>query len=190
MRTILLAAVTMLASCAAGPDDDPDDAGDDAPDDPPDDPPEEPPAPPTPAEAAERALAVWLDCMRLADYQAANMAPAWAGLPSTPGGTCQSCHANGLAAFIANPDAPTSFAVIQSQRPFALTLFSVDLSGGVYQARVVVNEALLGAVGAAAPPHAEHPRFDAVNGAGMVALRQFHALTAQGLASGRCEPAQ
>jgi hypothetical protein len=55
--------------------------------------------------------------------------------------------------------------------------FSVDLSGGVATAKVIINTRSFTGVGQGLAPHVEHPRFNLTNSTGLAALQKFYDAT-------------
>jgi hypothetical protein len=187
MRTLLgsalsIALVLPLAACVGS------DAGDSG------DPGEvlvEPPLGPpalTPDEIAGQRVQEWIDCMRFQDFVEVGMAPAWAGMPTASGGTCSTCHDNGVAGFVATHDAARFFDLLATNRFVFLEYFAVDVSDGLEQARVVVNESDLDAVAIGVQPFQQHPRYGLAGSAALAALVEFHARTDARFLADACDP--
>lgn len=159
-------------------------------------PPEEEPTPPlpeppptggeTPAQASARVLDQFVQCMKFADFQTANMV-AWAGLPSTNNQQCRSCHVTGGHGFIATDQAQFMFDTIKTNKYMLLQFVTVDLQQGPANAKVIVNRESFRGVGLGLVPHAEHPRFNPETNAGMTALGRFYDLTQARIAA-ECAP--
>jgi hypothetical protein len=128
--------------------------------------------------------------MDLVNFQTSNM-KAWGNVNAGGGGNCKTCHYNGEYGNIAeNQDTPF-FDTISSDKYYMAQYFSVDLSGGVATAKVIVNTRSFEGVGKGLAPHQSHPRFDPANNNGMTALLQFYDLTAAAKAAapaGVCGP--
>jgi len=128
------------------------------------------------AEATVRLTKEWSGCMTLENFTAANMR-AWGNVNAGGGGNCKTCHYNGEYGNIAeNVDQPF-FDTISQDKYYMAQYFSVDLSGGVPTALVIVNTRSFTGVGTGLAPHQSHPRFDPDNNNGMAALQQFYTLT-------------
>lgn len=137
--------------------------------------------------AADRVMSQFAGCMKLADFQATNMAGAWANL-NTNEGQCKNCHATGEASFIAHPDATKGFSVISSAKMFWLQYFTVDLSQGAANAKVKVNSVSFQGVSNRTAPHTTHPAFTYPNNAGVTALQNFYVKTIANIEAGGCAP--
>jgi hypothetical protein len=148
-------------------------------------PPEEPPTVPEPpsgeslAQASERVLGQFRDCMTFADFQSANMAAAWAGLSAVNNQQCRNCHSTGGEGFIASDQAQQMFDTLKQDKFHLLQYVTVDLVNGAAAAKVIVNRRSFQGVGLAQAPHAEHPRFNPDVNQGMTALQAFYNLTMQ-----------
>ncbi len=142
------------------------------------------------AEATVRLTKEWSGCMELVNFQTANM-KAWGNVNAGGGGNCKTCHYNGEYGNIAeNADSPF-FETISQDKYYMAQYFSVDLSGGVATAKVIINTRSFAGVGQGLAPHQSHPRFDPENNAGFQALQQFYDLTAAAKAAapaGVCGP--
>jgi hypothetical protein len=114
----------------------------------------------------------WSGCMTLGDFQLSNMAQA-TGNEETNQGRCKTCHALGEYDHVASDQEAKFFEWITTERTYLGQYFTIDAAN----TGVVVNQINFDEVGNALPPHTEHPRFDAQNGQGRVALRDFHART-------------
>lgn len=146
-----------------------------------------PPGAPTPTAVSEALMAQFAGCMKLTDFQAANMAGAWAKLQSGEG-QCEQCHGNGGEGFIANNDATTAFTVVSTKKMFWLQYFTVDLSKGNAAAKVVPNTVSFAGVCNRQAPHIEHPTFPCTNNAGVTALNNFYTKTMANVTAGGCTP--
>jgi hypothetical protein len=71
-----------------------------------------------------------------------------------------------------------------------LQYFTVDLTQGTANAKVIVNTTSFAGVANGHPPDNEHPRFNPTNNQGMTALNQFYTLTTQRMAAGTCDPSR
>ncbi|HTL37009.1 MAG TPA: hypothetical protein VL326_27925 [Kofleriaceae bacterium] len=141
-------------------------------------PPDEPePGTPTPA-TPDELIARWQQCMTFADFQTANVAPAWANMSTTLNQKCTSCHINGGWSFMATTNAQQMFDVLKTDKYYLLDFISIGpAEQGGYQ--VIFNDKTIPSVATGQVPYAEHPRFTAT--AGMNATRNFYELT-----SARC----
>jgi hypothetical protein len=182
----VLCSVTLLA-CVTSPDE----AGDpplpeQEDNDPTPTPPDDDPAGESLTQASNRVINQWQQCMQLADFQAANMAPAWASLRTQQSSTCTTCHATGGNGFIATPQAQLFFDTLKTQKYTLLVFVTPDLSQGAEAAKMVINRPVFEHVATAIAPHAEHPRFAFPDNAGMTALRDFYDRTMARITSGEC----
>lgn len=150
-----------------------------------------PPVPgaPTPTQVSEALMAQFAGCMKLGDFQAANMANAWAKLQSDEG-QCEQCHSNGGEGFMANNDAATTFGILSSKKMHFLQYFTVDLTKGNAMAKVIPNTVSFAGVCNRQAPHIEHPTFPCTNNAGTAALTNFYNKTMANIMAGGCTPKQ
>lgn len=139
------------------------------------------------SQAADRVMSQFAGCMTIADFQATNMAAAWANINSNEG-QCKRCHVNGESSFIANADPASAFSVISAKKMFWLQYFTVDLSGGAAAARVTMNGVSFKGVSNRTAPHLTHPTFPYPNNAGVNALNAFYQKTQANIAAGGCQP--
>lgn len=139
------------------------------------------------SQAADRVMSQFAGCMTLADFQATNMAAAWANINSNEG-QCKRCHVNGESSFIANADPATAFSVIGSKKMYWLQYFTVDLSQGAAAARVTMNGVSFKGVSNRTAPHLTHPTFAYPNNAGVTALNAFYQRTQANITAGGCQP--
>jgi hypothetical protein len=135
--------------------------------------------------AGDKAIAAFAGCMKLADFQATNMAAAWANI-NTNEGQCKRCHVNGQSAFIANQDPASAFGVIGTKKMYWLQYFAVDVSTPT--PTVKMNGVSIKGVSAREAPHTTHPTFPYPNNAGVAALQQFYDKTIANVAAGGCAP--
>lgn len=152
--------------------------------------PTDPQNPPTetPAAATVRLMKEWSGCMKLADFTAANMT-AWGNVNAGGGGQCKTCHALGEFGHIASNTAePNFFKYITEDKYYMLQYFSVDLSLGVAQAKVIINTRSFEGVGNRLTPHESHPGFNPLNNNGMEALEEFYGLAMAHKTAGTCDP--
>lgn len=138
------------------------------------------------SQAADRVMSQFAGCMTLENFQASNMAQAWANLQSNEG-QCEQCHINGAEGFIANDNAGIMFPFMMKKMYF-LQYLTVDLTQGAPAAKVMVNTVSFAGVYNNQAPHIAHPRFQHPNNAGMTALRNFYDRTQAAIAAGGCEP--
>lgn len=148
-----------------------------------------PPVTPTgesPAEATIRLTKEWSGCMKLANFTTANM-KAWGNMQAG-NSACKTCHNAGEYGEIAdNVDNPF-FTVISTNKYYMAQYFSADLSGGVANAKMIVNTRSFTGVGSALAPHVEHPRFNLTGSTGLAALQKFYDLTMAAKTAGTCGP--
>lgn len=178
----------IVASCVTSPDDIMAPPNDDEPDvvvDPKPDP--DPGTTETPAEIAARLLDQWTRCMVIEDFHAADMARSWGQMTSTTNHQCQNCHSDGIGGFIATDFEARMFDELKTKQYNLLQYVTVDVTNPA-TASVVINRQSFRGVGRGEQPHAEHPRFDAENNAGMVALQKWHGLV-QARVARECAPA-
>ena len=129
----------------------------------------------TPAEATIRLTKEWSGCMTLANFTAANMT-AWGNMRAG-NSACKTCHVNGEFGQIASDVATPFFNLISTNKYYMSQYFSVDLTQGVANAKVIINTRSFIAVGTGLAPHQEHPRFQLTNSTGLTALQKFYDLT-------------
>jgi hypothetical protein len=139
------------------------------------------------SQAADRVMNQFAGCMKLEDFQATNMAAAWANINSNEG-QCKRCHATGESSFIANQDAPTSFGVLSVKKMYFLQYFTVNLSGGATAAKVEPNQVSFLGVYNRTAPHLTHPTFPYPTNAGVTALKAFYDKTILNVQGGLCQP--
>lgn len=145
----------------------------------------------SPADATVRLTQQWSGCMQLTNFATANM-KAW-GTMRADNSECQTCHAGGAYGQIALATDGPFFGLISTNKYYMAQYFSVDLSGGVPTAKVIINTRSFAAVGGDLAPHTTHPRFTPTGSAGMVALQKFYDLTVAAMAipagmPGACGP--
>ncbi len=143
----------------------------------------------TPQAATLRLMQEWSGCMDLANFETANM-KAW-GNVQAGNSACKTCHNGAEYGMIASSQNTPFFDIITSDKYYMLQYFSVDLTTGVANAKVIVNTRSFVGVAGGIAPHASHPQFDALNNNGMEALNAFYDLTAAAKAAapnGVCGP--
>lgn len=111
-------------------------------------------------------LADWKETMTIADFHAADMAHAWSTMKSTDNQLCTSCHTE-----YGSADEALFFSQIQLDQEILTRFFAVS-SG-----KIVVNDDSFMRAATHQAPVPTHPPFDAASAIGVVALRQFYALT-------------
>jgi hypothetical protein len=147
-----------------------------------------PPPTETPGAATARLLNQWSACMTDANFKQANMAQQWGQMETNNGSRCESCHATGgNGNFIASEVDTTFFGVVSTNRIYLSQYFTVDLTQGVSNAKVMVNDLVFQGVSKAQPPHVEHPTFNWNNSGAYNATHSFYTITATGL--GACDAA-
>ena len=142
----------------------------------------------TPSQATQRLLLQWSGCMSQTNFDTANMPTAWGQMTAQNDQKCEDCHVNGAEGFIATDQEPTFFNVVSTNKYYMLQYFTVDLTQGVANAKVIVNTTSFAGVSNGQPPHLEHPKFNPTGSQGMNALNQFYTLTTQRMAAGQCDP--
>lgn len=142
----------------------------------------------TPSEATERLLKQWSGCMSQTNFDTANMPTAWGQMTAQNNQKCEDCHVNGAEGFIATDQEPTFFNVVSSNKYYMLQYFTVDLTQGTANAKIIVNTTSFAGVSNGQPPHLEHPKFNPTGSQGMTALQSFYDLTNQRMAAGQCDP--
>lgn len=141
----------------------------------------------SPAQATARVLKEWSGCQTLTDFNAANMT-AWGNMQAD-GSACRTCHNEGVYGFIAsNLAEPNFFKYITEDKYYMLQYFSVDLSGGVANAKMIINKKSFEGVGLGNAPHESHPRFNPNQNAGMTALQKYYDDTMTRKMNGTCDP--
>jgi hypothetical protein len=129
----------------------------------------------SPADATARLTKEWSGCMTLANFTAANMT-AWGNMRAN-NSACKTCHVNGEYGQIASDVAGPFFTLISTNKYYMAQYFSVDMSKGVADGKIIINTRSFTGVGQGLAPHQEHPRFNLTNSTGMTALQKFYDLT-------------
>jgi hypothetical protein len=145
-----------------------------------------PPGGESPAEATVRLTKEWSGCMTLANFQTANM-KAWGNMRAD-NSACKTCHVVGEFGNIASDTDNPFFTVISTNKYYMAQYFTVDLTGGVATAKVIINTRSFTGVGQALAPHTEHPRFNLTGSTGLAALQKFYDLTVAAKTAGTCGP--
>jgi hypothetical protein len=140
----------------------------------------------SPAEATVRLTKEWSGCMTLANFTAANM-KAWGNMRAD-NSACKTCHGEGEYGNIALDTDNPFFTVISTNKYYMAQYFSADLSGGVANAKMIINTRSFVGVGTGKAPHAAHPRFNLQGSTGMAALQKFYDSTLAAKAAGTCGP--
>jgi hypothetical protein len=142
----------------------------------------------SPSTVVDKLMSQFAGCMKITDFQAANMAGAWANLQSGDG-ACKRCHTNGGEGFIANENATAMFGVVSTKKMFWLQYFTVDLiTNGVAGAKVIPNSVSFAGVCNRQAPHVGHPTFPCTANAGLTALKSFYDKTVANITAGGCPP--
>ncbi|HWO21272.1 MAG TPA: hypothetical protein VNO30_21030, partial [Kofleriaceae bacterium] len=142
----------------------------------------------SPSTVVDKLMSQFAGCMKLTDFQAANMAGAWANLQSGDG-ACKRCHTNGGEGFIANENATAMFGVVSTKKMFWLQYFTIDLiTNGVAGAKVIPNTVSFQGVCNRQAPHAGHPTFPCTANAGLTAQKSFYDKTMANITAGGCAP--
>lgn len=141
-----------------------------------------PPTPDAPPPlTAKQVMEQWSGCMTLADFQTANMTEAWSELAASNNQLCRNCHGDGGFSFITSPDENLFFTTISEHSFYLVKFFSVQGPD------VVINT---GSFQNAATTLASHPRFNASENAGMIALKTFYDATLARKTAGTCDPSR
>ncbi len=141
------------------------------------------------SQAADRVMAKFAGCMTLTNFNAANMANAWGNLTAQNNQQCRDCHNNGGEGFTASDQASIMFPAISTRKMHFLQYFTVDLTKGAAEAKVIINRVSFRGVALGQDPHREHPRFNPDNNQGMTALNTFYNTTMTAVnTAGACEP--
>jgi hypothetical protein len=129
----------------------------------------------TPGQVTQRLLEEWSGCMTQDNFEAADMRQ-W-GNVNTNEGQCKTCHNQGEYGEIASNTSTLFFPTITQDKYYMLQYFSVDLSQGVENAKIIMNDKSFDGVGNGLPPHQQHPRFNPTNNNGYRALQAFYTST-------------
>jgi hypothetical protein len=141
------------------------------------------------SQAADRVMSKFAGCMTLTNFNATNMANAWGNLTAQNNQQCRDCHNNGGEGFTASDQASIMFPAISTRKMHFLQYFTVDLTKGAAEAKVIINLVSFRGVALGQDPHREHPRFNPDNNQGMTALRAFYDRTMTAVNTpGACEP--
>ena len=146
----------------------------------------------TPGAATARVLNQWSACMTEANWTTAKMTQAWGQMQANNGSKCEDCHATGGQGMIATEiqdsgaSGPGMWTVVSTNEYYLVQFFTVDLSQGTANAKVVINHVSFDGVASGQPPHTEHPTFNATNNQGMTALQQFYTLVQAKVTAGGC----
>ncbi len=142
--------------------------------------------PPPPLVDATAKLREWSGCMKIADFNTAQMAQKWGALAASNAQRCANCHGGGGFAFMSgNGNATIFFDAITTQKDFLLKYFTVDAMGAV-----VVNQAAFTNAGVALPTSgtSNHPAFNPTTNAGMDALMLFYTAAKAHETAATCDP--
>ncbi len=153
--------------------------------------PDQPQGPESAGQATTRLLQEWSGCMTQANFEAADMR-AWGNVNSNEG-QCKTCHAGAEYGFVASNVSTNFFNVITEDKYYMLQYFAVDLSLGVAQAKIIVNDRSFEGVGNRLAPHQQHPGFNPQNNNGYAALQAFYQSTMAAKAAapnGVCGPSK
>lgn len=124
----------------------------------------------------------WTRCMKIEDFDRANMASGWGTLAAANGQQCQNCHQGGGWSFLANQDHTIMFDGLKTNRDYLLKYFTID----VPNRKVVINQAVMDGVSKGQAPHQTHPQFDSANNAGATALKLWYDFTRLNLLNNAC----
>ncbi len=145
--------------------------------------------PPPPLIDATAKLREWSGCMKLADFNTAQMAQKWGALASSTAQRCANCHGSGLDSFItgqgAGADPAIFFNAITTQKDFLIKYFTVDAMGNI-----IINQAAFNNAGVALPSQgtSNHPPFNPTTNAGMDALMLFYTAAKAHQTAVTCDP--
>lgn len=142
--------------------------------------------PPPPLVDAAAKLREWSGCMKIADFNTAQMAQKWGALAANNAQRCANCHGGGGFAFMSgNGNATIFFDAITTQKDFLLKYFTVDAMGVV-----IVNQAAFNNAGVALPAGgtSNHPSFNPTTNAGMDALMLFYTAAKAHQTAATCDP--
>jgi hypothetical protein len=142
--------------------------------------------PPPPLIDAAAKLREWSGCMKLADFNTAQMAQKWGALAASNAQRCANCHGGGAFAFMSgNGTADIFFSTITTQKDLLLKYFTVDAMG-----LVIINNAAFNNAGVALPAGgtSNHPAFNPTTNAGMDALLAFYNLAKAHQTAATCDP--
>lgn len=148
----------------------------------------------TPGAATARVLNQWSACMTEANWTTAKMTTAWGQMQANNGSKCEDCHATGGQGMIATEiqdsgtSGPGMWTVVSTNEYYLVQFFTVDLSQGTANAKVIINHVSFDGVASGEPPHTEHPTFNSTNNQGMTALTSFYNLTMTAVTAGNCGP--
>jgi hypothetical protein len=126
------------------------------------------------SQAADRVMSKFAGCMTLTDFNATNMANAWGGLQAQNNQECDNCHNNGGEGFVASRQEAIMFPAISTRKMYFLQYFTVDLTKGPAEAKVIINNVSFRGVARGLDPHREHPQFNPDTNQGMTALAAFY----------------
>jgi hypothetical protein len=142
--------------------------------------------PPPPVIDAAAKLREWSGCMKLADFNTAQMAQKWALLASVDNKSCKSCHGSGAFSFMSGNGTPDIFfTTITTEKDLLLKYFTVDGTG-----QVIINTAAFNNAAVALPAAgtSNHPRFNPTTNVGMDALKLFYDATKLNQTAATCDP--
>jgi cytochrome c553 len=141
------------------------------------------------SQAADRVMSKFAGCMTIENFNAANMANAWGGLQAQNNQQCEDCHNNGGEGFVASRQAPLMFPAISGKKMYFLQYFTVDLTKGAPEAKVIINKVSFQGVARGQDPHREHPQFNPDTNQGITALTTFFNTTTAKAALPQGDPA-
>jgi hypothetical protein len=140
----------------------------------------------SPAAATLRLTQEWSGCMTLANFQAAKMKD-WGNMRAN-NSACKTCHINGEYGQIAADVDQPFFMTISTNKYYMAQYFSVDMSEGAANGKIIINTRSFIGVGTGVAPHAEHPRFKLDGSTGMTALQKFYDATVAAKTANMCGP--
>jgi cytochrome c553 len=119
----------------------------------------------------------WSSCMTLTDFQSADMTNQFGRMQAqNPNEQCQQCHDTGYEGMIITSVESRYYSYLSQHSRYMLQYFAFDLTQGIQNAKIIVNQTSFMAVSQAKPPHTQHPTFDATTNQGMTALGNWYDL--------------
>src|SRR5262249_55052169 len=103
---------------------------------------------------------------------------------------CAACHSGGAYGFVAATTSQPYFDIVSQDKNYLLMYFALDLSAGVANAKVIINDRSFAGVATRQAPHVDHPTFNPTNNAGYTALKAFYDSTLAAKTAGGCGPSK
>jgi hypothetical protein len=137
-----------------------------------------PPNTETTAQAIKRVMNNFSGCMKLLDFQNANMRGDLGNMRSDqPNDACNSCHGAGEYGNMVSNIENQFYTTLSTHSRYMLQYFYVDTSMGAAQATMVINTHSFEMVSGGLPPHQQHPLFDPTAITQNASLVQFYNAT-------------